>query len=315
MKRILLQIRNQPWTLSFVGALLIWVIITFVHAKGSGATISMSLNFAVFYVIVGIGQMLVITLGPGNIDLSIPSAMVLGGVLAMKIMNELSSNVPVAMLCTLFVGVAIGLFNYGLIWLLRIPPIIATLSSNLVILSVSITYGRGLRIYPPDAFANFTIVRILGIPLIALAMVFLSIVIAVVLSRSVYGRSIVAIGQNRKAAWLVGIKVNRIELITYTISATLASIAGALLAGFSGGSSLDLGGEYMLAPIAVVVLGGTSIGGGKSNVPGIWGASMFLYLLVALINTLGIGEGLRLAIIGIIIVVVISFSGRSENSR
>lgn len=314
MKKFLAQIRNQTWALSFVGALLLWIIIIFIRVKGASATLTMTLNFSVFYIIVGIGQMLVITLGPGNIDLSIPSAMILGGVVAMKVMNEVASNIPVAMLYTFLTGVAIGLFNYCIILLLRIPPIIVTLSSNLIIQSIAISYGRGLRIYPPDSFTEFTVMRILGIPIIAIVTIFFSIVVAILLSRTVYGRSIIAIGQNSKAARLVGIKVHRIKLITYTISATLAAIAGALLAGFSGGTSLDLGSEYLLAPIAVVVLGGTSIAGGKSNVPGIWGASMFLYLLVAMINTLGIGEGLRLAIIGIIIVGVISFSS-SEKSR
>jgi len=313
VKKFLAQIRNQPWALSFIGALLIWIIIIFIRAKGASATLTMTLNFSVFYIIVGIGQMLVITLGPGNIDLSIPSAMILGGVVAMKVMNEVASNIPVGILYTFLTGVAIGLFNYCIIFLLRIPPIIVTLSSNLIIQSIAISYGRGLRIYPPDSFAEFTVMRILGIPIIAIVTIFFSILIAILLSRSVYGRSIISIGQNNKAARLVGIKVHRIKMITYTISATLAAIAGALLAGFSGGTSLDLGSEYLLAPIAVVVLGGTSIAGGKSNVPGIWGASMFLYLLVAMINTLGIGEGLRLAIIGIIIVAVISFSS-SEKS-
>ncbi|MBN1838262.1 MAG: ABC transporter permease, partial [Spirochaetales bacterium] len=175
-------------------------------------------------------------------------------------------------------------------------------------------YERGLRIHPPEPFYNFTVARVLGIPVMPMVAALFAAVMAVVLARTVYGRSIIAIGQNQKAARLVGIKFHRIKLITYTLSAFLASIAGALLASFSGGSSLDLGNEYLMGSIAVVILGGTNVAGGQSNVPGIWGAALFIYLLQTLLNTLGISEGLRLALTGLVIVGVI-FLGQSKKER
>ena len=149
----------------------------------------------------------------------------------------------------------------------------------------------------------------------ALMTIFFAAIMGIILSRTTYGRAVTAIGQNTKAAWLAGIKVNRIRFITYTLSAVLASLAGALLSGFSGGSSLDLGGEYLLNSIAVVVLGGTSILGGKSNVSGIWGASLFLYLLVAMLNTLGVSMGLRLILTGACIIAVIIIGSSIEKER
>ncbi len=296
-----------------MGALTVWLVIVLAHTQGGGATLTMTLNFSVFFVIVGIGQMLVITTGPGNIDLSIPATMALGGAIAMKVMNGMESGIPVGLLYALLTGVAIGVFNFGLIWLLRIPPIIATLSSNFIVLSVAISYGRGLRVKPPEAFSDFTVAHILGLPIMALVAILLAIGMAAVLARTIYGRSVTAIGQNTKAARLAGIKVNRTRLITYAISAALSALAGALLAGFSGGSALDLGAEYLMGSISVVVLGGTSVAGGKSNVPGIWGAAMFLYLLVAMLNTFGIGMGLRLVLTGICIVAVITIGGGEKN--
>ena len=309
MTRVLTWFRDQPWIWSFLGALAVWLVIVVAHGQGGGATLTMTLNFSVFFVIVGIGQMLVITIGPGNIDLSIPATMALGGAIAMKVMNGVDSGIALGLLYTLVTGVAIGVFNFGLIWLLRIPPIIATLSSNFIVLSVAISYGRGLRVKPPAAFSDFTSARILGLPIMALVTILFAIGIATILARTIYGRSVTAIGQSTKAARLAGIKVNRTRLITYTISAALSAIAGALLAGFSGGSALDLGAEYLMGSISVVVLGGTSVAGGKSNVPGIWGAAMFLYLLVAMLNTFGIGMGLRLVLTGICIVAVITIGG------
>ena len=91
---------------------------------------------------------------------------------------------------------------------------------------------------------------------------------AVLLNRTVYGRSVTAFGQNTRAARLAGVPIERIRYLTYSLSAVLAAVCGVFLAGFSGGSSLNMGEEYLLASIAVVVIGGSSIAGGNSNVPG-----------------------------------------------
>ncbi len=314
MNRIVNWIRNQSWTWSFIASILIWLTVSLVHAQSAGQTISATLSFAVFSVIVGIGQMLVITLGPGNIDLSVPSVMTLGGGIAMRVMDGVPGNIPWGLLLTLLAGITVGLFNYGLIWLLRIPPIVATLASNLIVLSAAITYERGYLVEPPEALANFVVARVFGIPVIALVTVAFAVLMGFVLARTVYGRSVTAIGQNTKAARLVGIKVDRVKLLTYVISGFLAAISGALLAAFSGGASLDLGSDYLLGSIAVVILGGSSVAGGRSNVPGIWGAAMFLYLLQAMLNTFGINEGLRVALTGVVIVAVI-VAGGGEKER
>jgi ribose transport system permease protein len=309
MVRIWKLIASRAWVWSFLASIVIWLIVSISHAQSAGQTLSSALNFAVFSVIVGIGQMLVFTLGPGNIDLSIPSVITLGAVIAMKVMNHMASNIPLGIALAMLAGIAVGLVNYGLIWLLRIPAIVPTLASNLVVLSVAISYERGLRIAAPEAFFNLTVARVFGIPIIAMVTMVFSLVVAIVLSRTTYGRQITAIGQNTKAATLVGIKVHRVKLITYVICALLAALAGSLLAGFVGGTSLDLGEDYSMGSIAVVILGGTSVNGGKSNVQGIWGAAMFLYLLSAMLNTFHISEGLRMALSGMVIVAVILLGG------
>ena len=76
-------------------------------------------------------------------------------------------------------------------------------------------------------------------------------------------------------------------------------------ASFSGGAALNMGTEYLLMSIAVVVIGGTAVAGGNSNVPGIWGASLFMFLVVSMLNTYGFGAGIRLILTGLIIIVVI----------
>ena len=108
----------------------------------------------------------------------------------------------------------------------------------------------------------------------------------VVLHRTVYGRSVTAIGQNPRAADRAGIRVERIRFFTYVMCAVLRRRSAAISSrGFSGGSALYMGEQYLLASIAVVVIGGTSVAGGNGNVPGLWGAALFLFLLQSMLNT------------------------------
>jgi ribose transport system permease protein len=307
---------SRPWAGSFAAALAVWIAtIIFTGGQGAGAILSAALSFAAFTIIVGLGQMMVITSGPGNVDLSIPATMTLAGVVAMKVMDTDSARMLIGICAALGVSLLVGMFNYALIRLLRIPPIIATLSSSFLILSTAISYGRGIRIKPPLPLSDFATARLLGVPLTAVLVLALSAMIALVLRRTVYGRSVQAAGQNMRAAWLAGLNVGRTRFLTYVFSALLAGVCGILLSGFSGGAALNMGEEFLLASIAVVVIGGTSVSGGRANVPGIWGAALFMYLLVTMLNIFGAGAGVRLIMTGLIIISVITLAGSSLERR
>ena len=305
------KILRQPWLWAWVGALAVWLATAaFTGGKGSAEVLSAALTFGSFYVIVALGQMFVVTLGPGNVDLSIPACMTLAGTVAMKAMDGAAGAIPLGLALALAVGLFVGTANYALIRLLSIPPIIATLSSSFIFQSAAIWWNRGLRIKPPAALGDFTTARIAGIPVIALVVIAMAVVMHVVLTRTVYGRSVTAIGQNVRAAHLAGIAVERTRAATYIMCATLAGLCGYLLAAFSGGAALNMGQEFLLSSIAVVVIGGTSVAGGFANVPGLWGAALFLFLLVTMLNTFGAGAGVRLVLTGLIIIgVIVAASG------
>jgi ribose transport system permease protein len=310
------RLLGKPWIWSFVGALAVWLAaIVFTGGYGAGGMITAALSLAVFMVVVGVGQMFVITLGPGNVDLSLPANIGLASAVAMKVMDGNDSLVAVGLLAALATGMAIGAANYLLIWALRIPPIIATLSASFIIQSIDISYGRGLQIKPPPGFADFTNVQLLGIPILAILTVLFTVGAGIALQRMVYGRSVTAIGQNIRAAWLAGVPVGRIRFLTYTLSGTLGGLNGALLAGYFRGANVDIGNEYLLASIAVVVIGGTSVAGGKANLPGVWGAALFLVLLLTMLNTFGVSAGVRLVLTGLVIVGVITAAGGQKALR
>jgi ribose transport system permease protein len=233
----------------------------------------------------------------------------------MKIADTQDSMILIGLIAALGCGLAVGIFNYALILILRIPPIIATLSSSFVVQSTAIAYGRGLRIKPPPLLADFTTAQIAGIPVLAICIILLAAVMGVVLHRTVYGRSVIAIGQNQRAAALAGIRVERIRFMTYVLSALLAALCGYLFSGFSGGSSLSMGEQYLLASIAVVVIGGTSVAGGNANLPGLWGAALFLFLVQSMLNTYQLSAGLRYLATGLIIIAVIVLAGGEKARR
>jgi ribose transport system permease protein len=312
MKKLL----AQPWIWSFIAAAAVWfATIIFTGGQGSGEILSSALSFATFTIIVGLGQMMVITTGPGNVDLSIPATMTLSGVVAMKVMDTDNGQLLIGVLAALAVSFLVGIFNYALIRLLRIPPIIATLSSSFLILSTAISYGRGIRIKPPPLLDDFATARVLGIPYATFLVLLISVIIFVVLKRTVYGRSVLAVGQNQRAAWLAGLNVDRTRFATYVLSAIFSGICGIMLSGFSGGAALNMGEEFLLASIAVVVIGGTSVAGGRAIVPGIWGAALFMYLLVTMLNIFGASAGVRLIMTGLMIIGVIVVANSGVKQR
>jgi ribose transport system permease protein len=307
---VFVRLFGKPWIWSWLAAFVVWFLTIMV--TGGASTLGLSqaaFTFAAFSIIVGIGQMFVITLGPGNIDLSVPATMTLAGTVALKLMDVENGMIVPGFLVAVAIGLAVGLCNYALIKALRIPPIIATLSISFIVQSAAIWTNRGLRIKPPSVLAEFTTAQTLGVPNVAIVAFAISILAWFLLEKTIYGRWISAIGQSMPAARMAGIPVDGTRLVTYVFCAVLASVAGYLLACFSGGAALNMGSEYLLMSIAVVVIGGTAVAGGDSNVPGIWGASLFMFLVVSMLNTYGLGAGIRLIMTGLIIISVIMLAG------
>lgn len=310
-----MTVLRKPWLWAWIAAIAVYAVTVAATAGASAAGLAQAaFTFAAFSVIVGLGQMFVITLGPGNVDLSIPATMTLAGTVALKLMDTSDALVLPGLAVALGLGAGVGLLNYALIKALRIPPIIATLAFSFIVQSTAIWTNRGLRIKPPESLAAFSTGNLWGIPNVAIVAGLLTLAAWVLLERSAWGRRVTAIGQSLPAARRAGVAVDGVRLSAYVLCATLAGLCGFLLACFSGGAALNMGAEYLLISIAVVVIGGSSVAGGNSNVPGIWGAALFLFLVVSMLNTYGFGAGPRMILTGVIIIAVIlaaSLRGRA----
>ncbi|WP_369067566.1 ABC transporter permease [Burkholderia gladioli] len=308
---------GRHWLSAWIATALVLVATALFNAgKGGpslGPLLSTALSFSTFTVLVSLGQMLVITSGPGNIDLSIPSVIALSGALSMSVMNGANGMILPGIAVALLSGAVVGGFNFVLIRFLRIPPIIATLSSALIVLSCAIAYVRAVPTPPPALLAQMMVVRVGWLPLFSIFAIALTLLVWLLLTRTLYGRALAALGQNTNAARLAGVRTDFHVWLTYVICGALAGLTGCLIATFSGGNSLDQGNEYLLLTVAVVVIGGTSVSGGRASLGGVWGAALFMFLLVALLNSAGASAGLRTVLTGVIIVAVVALTEKRKS--
>jgi ribose transport system permease protein len=222
----------------------------------------------------------------GGIDLSIGSVVGLTGVIIARLSSTqtggLSYPLWVGITVALVAAVAVGVVQGLLITRLKLQPFIVTLGFMLLIRGVSQTIVDGGVISMGDSsllnLASGGLLHVGRDPLIGWPLVIFGIVAALgayVLHYTVLGRYIYAIGGNRDAARYSGINVNRVELLTYVISAGAAGIAGICYSSYIGQMSQKVGESYELYAIAAAVLGGCSLRGGEGTVFGILiGASM-----------------------------------------
>jgi ribose transport system permease protein len=292
-----------------------WIATSLYAGFGSaGATLSAALAFGAFSVVVGIGQMLVIASGPGNIDLSVPSVLTLSAYVSMSVMGGQDSRLALGLLASLAVGALAGALNFLAIRALRLPPIIATLAWSFVFQSFAFNLGGEATLKPPALLSSFTTLRVAGVQVMPVAVIALSCAVALLLKRHIWGRRLLATGQSEPAAELAGIDARRVRLGAYMACGLTAALAGFLIAGFTGGAALNMGDAYLLESIAVVVLGGTSVAGGQANALGIWGAALFFNLMATMLNTFGIEVGVRLVLTGALIILIVAVVPRPKTA-
>lgn len=295
-----------PWLPAAVGAVAVWIAIAIVARHGLGGTLQQGAIVASFLVVVGIGQMFVITCGGGNIDLSVPYVMTLVAYLGTEAMDGSDARLPFAIAIALGVGLVVGLANALTIRWLDVPPLIATLAVGFVVQTVVQLRSAHSGGDVSPLLQHVVTARLLGVPAIAAIAALAAVLAHVVLTRTLFGRGAQAAGQSRDAARLAGLRPERVVLLAYCLCGMTAGLGGLLLSGFTGGPSLDMATTYQLGAIAVVVLGGSLIAGGSSNVPGIWAAALLLTFLITLVDVTHAGPGVQPIVVGGVIVLVLA---------
>ncbi|WP_284946536.1 ABC transporter permease [Acidisoma cladoniae] len=258
-----------------------------------------------FLMVVAFGQQMVVLIG--GLDLSVPSMLTLGGILTFGWIGPSGLSVIWVLLAVLIVTGLIGALSGVGVALLRIPPFIMTLAMGIIVYSGSLGLTAGTprghaSVLLGDLFSG----RILGLPPIIYGMIVLVVLGTILQSYTPFGRRLYALGTSPAAAHVAGLAVNRLTIATYAISAASAGFAGFLLVGYAGGATLVMGQSYLLPSIAAIVVGGTSILGGRGNYISAVAAALLLTTFSTIISSVQILEGWRTIIYGLVILLAIA---------
>lgn len=274
------------------------------------------LKVASFLGVIATGMMIVILLG--EIDLSVPWVVAVGGMMASAataygILGDIFA-IPFGVLC----GVVLGFMNGIGVAYLRIPSMIITLAVNAVAQGLMVAYTGGFS--PQDSASGAmrflaTGTTILDIPngLIVWAIVGGSAVF--LLAKTSFGRAIYAIGNRERAAYLSGAATQRVVMLAFAISGGLSAFGGVLLAGYASKAAQAMGDAYLLPSIAAVVLGGTSILGGRGSYLGTVAGVILITLLQSILSVMQIEDAGRQVIYGAVIIVMLLLYGRERLFR
>jgi len=269
---------------------------------------------AVFVALMGIGMTFIIA--EGGIDLSVGATLGITGILvAALIMGGM--NIYLAIVITLVFGTIIGLINGLLITQLRMADFIATLGTLSIMRGLILLYTNGVPIYGlrfPE-FQWFAQGFIGPIPVPILILVVLFLIFFYILQKTKLGRYTLAIGTNKDAARLVGIDINKIKIIIFSISGFLSAVAGILLTSRTEAAVPTAGQGYELDVIAAVVIGGTSMTGGKANLIGTIIGAILMTTIRNGLNLLGINALLHQVVIGIFILIAVGIDSRISQNK
>lgn len=255
--------------------------------------------------IIALGMTLVII--TAGIDLAVGSQMAATGLIAMTILNA-TQSIFLAIVAAVFAGLVFGAITGGLISKFGVPAFIVTLGTMQIYRSVSEYYfdGGGVLASGKSASAFTAIANTKLFGVIPMPMIYwfaLCIMISIIARRTAFGRHVYAIGSNKRASFLSTINVNRVLLLVYALSGVLVALASIIEASRLGSmNSASSGSGYEMDAIAAVVIGGTSMAGGRGTILGTVFGTLTLGIINNLMNLLGVPSFLVGAIKGIIII-------------
>jgi ribose transport system permease protein len=255
-----------------------------------------------FLAILALGQGAVIL--SGGLDLSIPWTTGFCGILAAGLIQGSNAATIWAVPLALAVGALIGFINGLGVASFGLPPIVVTLAMNGVLQGAALLYSNGT----PAGFASPALRWLMtgavgGItPVVGLMAVFVLFGVTL-LGRTVFGRWVYALGNSPRASFLSGVDVKTTTIGVYVLSGFCAALVGILITGFSGQASLGMGDDFLLPSIAVVIVGGTLITGGRGNYIGMLGGVLLLTALQTLLSGTTLPHSVRDIIYGAVVLV------------
>jgi ribose transport system permease protein len=258
-------------------------------------------------------MMLVVLLG--QIDLSVPWVVTVGGMMSTAAAGWGPMGEALAMPFGILCGMAMGLVSGFGIAYLRVPSMIFTLGMNAVAQGLMVLRTGGFA--PQDHSTEMmhflaTGRSIFNIPNALFVWIVVAAGTIFLLNRTTFGRTIYAIGNRERAAYLSGLPTQRVIMLSFMASGGLAAFAGVLLAGYSTKAYQSMGDPYLLPAVAAVVLGGTNILGGRGSYFGTIAGVILVTLLQSILSVMQIEEAGRQLIYGAVIIGMLLIYGRQK---
>nr|WP_203560884.1 ABC transporter permease [Jiella pacifica] len=262
------------------------------------------LVLSTFLAILALGQGAVIL--TGGLDLSLPWTIALSGILLAGMVRGSDPALVYALPLVFAVAAGIGLMNGIGVVMLGLSPIVVTLAMNGILQGAALLYSNGT----PSGFASpalrwFMTGYLGGVTPVVVFLAAFVIGATVLLGRTSFGRRVYAIGNSLEAARLSGVRTGRVVIAVYVLSALCAALVGILLTGFSGQASLGMGDDYLLPSIAVVVVGGALITGGRGHYLGMFGGALLLTALQTLLAGTTLPYAFRAILFGCVVLAAV----------
>ncbi len=249
-----------------------------------------------FLAILALGQGAVIL--TGGLDLSLPWTIAFCGILCAGLLKGSDAAMLYAVPLALVVGTAVGLLNGLGIVALGLSPIVMTLAMNGILQGAALVFSDG---FSSPGLRWIMTGQVAGVTPVVLFMVVFVAIAMLLLGKTVFGRRVYAIGNGMRAAQLSGVPVGATTVKVYMLSGFCAALVGILLSGFSGQASLGMGDEYLLPSIAVVVVGGALITGGRGRYIGMLGGVLLLTALQTLLAGTSLPYATRAILYGAVV--------------
>ncbi|PTK93343.1 ABC transporter permease subunit [Staphylococcus gallinarum] len=250
----------------------------------------------------------------GGIDLSVGSTLALSSALVAILMVSGVDGIIVIIIGCIF-GAVLGAINGFLITLGKMAPFIATLATMTVFRGVTLVITDGNPITNLNgsyAFQLFGRGYFIGIPVPAITMFITFIILYVILHKTIFGRQTYAMGGNEKAAFISGIKVNKLKVCIYGLAGLMSALAGAILTSRLNSAQPTAGMSYELDAIAAVVLGGTSLTGGKGRIVGTLIGVLIIGVLNNGLNLLGVSSFYQQVVKGVVIIIAVLIDRKNK---
>lgn len=243
----------------------------------------------------------------GGIDLSVGSILALSGALTAGIIAT-GIPAPIAIILGLLIGALLGMVNGLLITKGKVAPFIGTLATMTIYRGLTLVYTEGNPITGFGggfAFEFFGRGYLFGIPFPVILMTIAFIILFFILHKMTFGRKTFAIGGNEEAAYIAGIKSDRIKTMVYAVSGMMSALAGLILTSRLNSAQPTAGTAYELDAIAAVVIGGTSLAGGKGRIVGTLIGALIIGTLNNGLNLLGVSSFYQQVVRGVVIIIAV----------